>query len=88
MASDSNSSQPQPPLALPAPASEQASTADETDTKKLDVSSGVSESVKFDELGPVVVNSDGTLSRISNWASLTELERERTVRVLVARNNL
>ncbi|KAL4245438.1 hypothetical protein ABKN59_009454 [Abortiporus biennis] len=44
--------------------------------------------VKFDSLGPMVVNSDGTLSRIANWANMTELERERTMRVLAARNKI
>ncbi|KAJ7279003.1 hypothetical protein C8J57DRAFT_151963 [Mycena rebaudengoi] len=44
--------------------------------------------VKLDDLGPMVVNSDGTLSRISNWASLTDAEKERTIRVLSARNKI
>ncbi|KAJ7717569.1 hypothetical protein B0H16DRAFT_1338023 [Mycena metata] len=42
--------------------------------------------VKLDDLGPMVVNSDGTLSRILNWSSLTAAEKERTLRVLTARN--
>ena len=29
--------------------------------------------VELDELGPIVVNSDGSLSRISNWGSLLPL---------------
>ncbi|KAH9851195.1 hypothetical protein C2E23DRAFT_733274, partial [Lenzites betulinus] len=41
---------------------------------------------KFDSLGPVVVNKDGTLSRISNWENMTPIEKERTLRVLIARN--
>ncbi|KAJ7145782.1 hypothetical protein C8R44DRAFT_689861 [Mycena epipterygia] len=44
--------------------------------------------VKLDDLGPMVVNSDGTLSRISNWSSLTDAEKERTLRVLSARNKI
>ncbi|KAJ7583785.1 hypothetical protein C8J56DRAFT_951792, partial [Mycena floridula] len=44
--------------------------------------------VKLDVLGPMVVNSDGTLSRIANWANLTDAEKERTVRVLSARNKI
>lgn len=43
---------------------------------------------KFDELGPMVVNSNGTLSRITNWTELSEGERERTVRLLVRKRNL
>ncbi|KAL7006351.1 hypothetical protein EMMF5_004004 [Cystobasidiomycetes sp. EMM_F5] len=56
----------------------------ETDkeTHKLDVSSGKASI----ELGPVVVNEDGTLSRITNWAKMTERERATTMRVLVKRN--
>jgi hypothetical protein len=73
-----------------------------------------SPAVKLDDLGPMVVNSDGvcllvpffydcqrtlrvimisnwnmihqTLSRIANWESMTGPERERTMRVLNARN--
>ncbi|KAF9234596.1 hypothetical protein BU15DRAFT_8782, partial [Melanogaster broomeanus] len=42
--------------------------------------------VKLDNLGPMVVNSDGTLSRIANWESMTEAERDRTMRVITTRN--
>jgi len=45
-------------------------------------------SIKFDALGPLVVNSDGTLSRISNWTEMSEIERARVVRVLLARNTI
>ena len=41
-----------------------------------------------DELGPLVVNENGTLSRIANWAEMTPIERERTVRILGKRNKL
>ncbi|KAI0673265.1 hypothetical protein C8Q78DRAFT_712979 [Trametes maxima] len=41
---------------------------------------------KFDHLGPVVVNKDGTLSRVANWDAMTPMEKERTLRILVARN--
>jgi len=44
--------------------------------------------VKYDALGPLVVNRDGTLSRITNWSEMTPAERERTFRVLVARNQI
>ncbi|EGN94700.1 hypothetical protein SERLA73DRAFT_143559 [Serpula lacrymans var. lacrymans S7.3] len=42
--------------------------------------------LKLDELGPIVVNHDGTLSRIANWATMTEEEKRRTMRVVAARN--
>ncbi|KAK7029863.1 putative fungal-specific transcription protein [Favolaschia claudopus] len=44
--------------------------------------------VKLDDLGPLVVNSDGTLSRIANWSTLTEAERANTIRVLSKRNKI
>ncbi|KAH7922521.1 hypothetical protein BV22DRAFT_1131377 [Leucogyrophana mollusca] len=46
------------------------------------------QALKLDGLGPMVVNSDGTLSRIANWESMTEAERDRTMRVLAARNKI
>ncbi|KAI0027607.1 hypothetical protein K488DRAFT_30158, partial [Vararia minispora EC-137] len=42
--------------------------------------------VQLDALGPVVLNTDGTVSRITNWQEMTEDEKLRTLRVLVARN--
>ncbi|KAG5651532.1 hypothetical protein H0H81_008294 [Sphagnurus paluster] len=58
----------------------------DVDATKLDVQT--ENSVKLDTLGPMVVNSDGTLSRIANWAEMTEPERARTLRVLSARNKI
>ncbi|KKK17875.1 hypothetical protein ARAM_005156 [Aspergillus rambellii] len=66
-----------PLLALP--------SAEEPANFKLDLSSGDS-TVKLDHLGPLVVNQDGTLSRIGNWAQMTELEKKNTLRVLGKRN--
>jgi hypothetical protein len=63
---------------LPLPAPDGAAT-------KLDVS-GEGSSVKLDHLGPLVVNADGTLSRIDNWEEMTEIERTSTLRVLGKRN--
>ena len=44
------------------------------------------ETVKLDELGPVIVQSDCTLKRIENWQKLTEGEREATMRRIGGRN--
>jgi hypothetical protein len=52
---------------------------------KLDVS-GEGDRVKLDHLGPLVVGTDGKLSRISNWEIMTEIERTNTLRVLGKRN--
>ncbi|QSL64594.1 hypothetical protein MERGE_001895 [Pneumocystis wakefieldiae] len=42
--------------------------------------------LRLDNLGPLVVNRDGTLARIENWETLTQIERENIERVLVRRN--
>ena len=38
------------------------------------------------ELGVIIVNSDGTMSRIPNWHQLTDRERASTARLISARN--
>ncbi|KDR74051.1 hypothetical protein GALMADRAFT_250778 [Galerina marginata CBS 339.88] len=43
---------------------------------------------KMNKLGPVEVNNDGTLSRVEGWSKMADYERERTLRVLSARNKL
>ena len=45
------------------------------------------DAVSLDELGPVIINSDGTMRRISNWDTLTERERAVTMRRIGKRNN-
>mmetsp|Transcript_12730 Transcript_12730/g.40373 ORF Transcript_12730/g.40373 Transcript_12730/m.40373 type:complete len:215 (+) Transcript_12730:1-645(+) len=44
------------------------------------------EPVKLDALGPVVINKDGTASRITNWPEMTPAEQENTLRIIVKRN--
>ncbi|KEP52758.1 putative fungal specific transcription protein [Rhizoctonia solani 123E] len=70
------------PLALPAP--DESPTSDPGVTT-LEVGG---KSVSFDKLGPMVVNSDGTLSRIANWQEMTPAEQNNTIRVLSKRNQL
>lgn len=41
---------------------------------------------KLDALGPIIVNTDGTLSRIPNWNTLSDLEREKAMRLISKRN--
>src|SRR4051812_17478791 len=65
--SESNPTHPLPLLAPPADGS----------ATKLDVS-GEGCVVKLGHLGPVVVNQDGTVSRITNWEQMTEIERRNT----------
>jgi len=50
----------------------------------LDVSTG--QPVTLDALGPVVVNSDGSLSRISNWDRMEESEKAVATRRIAKRN--
>ncbi|KAI8639435.1 hypothetical protein BD408DRAFT_421453 [Parasitella parasitica] len=62
-----------PVLALP-------STADET------VQVDINDTYKLNELGPVVINENGTMSRINNWFEMNEIERANVKRVLLERN--
>ncbi|KAI8138245.1 hypothetical protein BJV82DRAFT_631597 [Fennellomyces sp. T-0311] len=62
----------EPILALP--------TAEET--VKVDVN----DTYKLKELGPVVVNEDGSLSRINNWHEMADIEKENVNRILLKRN--
>ncbi|PBP19430.1 hypothetical protein BUE80_DR009786 [Diplocarpon rosae] len=75
----SSTSPPKEPLALP-DVSHEATT--QLDMSKSDTS------VKLDHLGPMVVNVDGTLSRISNWETMADTEKENTVRIIGKRNQL
>jgi hypothetical protein len=88
--SSSSSSPTKTILALPAPPAPTDGDVGRPPTIEINkgneaVAGGV---FKFDELGPMVVNSDGTLSRITNWTELSQGERERTVRLLVKKRNL
>jgi hypothetical protein len=69
----------QQPLPLPEPPADSKAV-------ELDVSTG--NAVKLDHLGPMVVNRDGTLSRIANWENMAEIERKNTLRILGKRNQL
>ncbi|KAN0065349.1 hypothetical protein ACQY0O_001185 [Thecaphora frezii] len=71
---DQPGTQPAPILGLPAPSD--ATPASEAQT-----------SFKLDHLGPVIVNTDGTISRIAGWTEMTELEKQRSLRLLAKRNN-
>lgn len=76
-----HSTNPQAPLRFPAlPPSEPSS-----DAPQLEVGA---EGVTLDHLGPLVVNKDGSLSRIANWETMSEKEKKNTLRVLKKRNQL
>lgn len=59
---------------------------DASSATKIDISAEGGSTVKLDHLGPLVVNQDGTMSRISNWGQMTEMEKKSTLRVLGKRN--
>lgn len=42
----------------------------------------------WDTLGPLVINKDGTVSRLDNWGDMNEQERKKTVEYLRKRNLL
>jgi hypothetical protein len=48
----------------------------------------VSETMKFDHLGPIIINSDGSTSRISNWDTMTETEQQKTLKLIARRNQI
>lgn len=52
----------------------------------LDVSAEGGSTAKLSSIGPLVVNVDGTVARITNWAEMTEPERETTLRMVGKRN--
>ncbi|KAG0179885.1 hypothetical protein DFQ29_001538 [Apophysomyces sp. BC1021] len=73
-AMSTNTTSEKPVLALP-------STAEET-VQPL----GLNDNYKLKELGPVVVNENGTLSRINNWYEMSDIERANVNRILLKRN--
>jgi hypothetical protein len=44
------------------------------------------ETISFEEMGPVIINADGTTRRIDNWDQLTEQEKETAWRRISKRN--
>ncbi|GMH80480.1 hypothetical protein TrLO_g15750 [Triparma laevis f. longispina] len=46
----------------------------------------VGETLDFAELGPIIINSDGTTRRISNWDSMTKAEQDKTWERISKRN--
>ncbi|CAE6948807.1 prlC [Symbiodinium natans] len=74
----------QPTLALEAP--EEGVQADKGEDVQTIVVDG--NPVKMDKLGPLVINTDGSIARINNWHEMTEHEQTNTLRVLGRRNKL
>ncbi|KAK3823822.1 MAG: hypothetical protein J3R72DRAFT_497087 [Linnemannia gamsii] len=68
-----------PILALPAPGD--VSSAGGIPTLEVN-----GQDIKLDLLGPVVVNENGTLSRIDNWHEMADIEKANVRRILLKRN--
>jgi len=41
---------------------------------------------KLDALGPIILNTDGSMSRIPNWTEMTAQEQDSAIRLITARN--
>lgn len=41
---------------------------------------------RLEGLGPIILNTDGTMGRIPNWSEYTESEKEQAIRLISARN--
>ena len=80
---DSATEQQEPMLALPnAPANTAAAEGEDSATTV--VVNG--EPLRLDALGPIILNTDGSTSRISNWTQMAEVERQRALRLIAKRN--
>jgi hypothetical protein len=44
------------------------------------------ETIRFEEMGPVIINTDGTTRAIANWDDLSEREKEVTWKRISKRN--
>jgi predicted Fe-S protein YdhL (DUF1289 family) len=75
-----NSNTEEVPL-LPPPVTEETEEAVE-ETRKIKLG----EKLDLDELGPMIINTDGTVRRIANWDILSPQERASTWRLISARN--
>ena len=58
----------------------------ETAQAKDDGSLLALEPVSLDHFGPIILNSDGTMSRIPNWAEMSAPEKETAKRLISKRN--
>ena len=74
----------EPVLALPS--SESAGSAAAATDDEVQTITVNGDPVTVDKLGPVVINADGTISRITNWHDMTAAEQQRTLRVIGKRN--
>src|SRR3954462_4334638 len=53
----------------------------------MDEAASSEELMQLDCLGPITLNTDGSMSRMANWAVLTEAEKNTAWRMIAKRNN-
>lgn len=76
---------PIPALPAPGQGGDDGSSSGSSSLRTLEVDG---KAVALDNLGPMVVGRDGTVSRIANWGEMTDMERQNTVRILCKRNQV
>jgi hypothetical protein len=42
--------------------------------------------MKLDTLGPMIINTDGSISKIPNWDTFSETEKKNSFRLITQRN--
>ena len=56
------------------------------DSSEISRQIALGETISLEELGPIIINADGTTRRITNWSTLNKIEQENSWRVISARN--
>ena len=64
---------------------EEADTKDGVDTQATQTLT-VGDTLKFEKLGPIIINTDGTTSRIANWENMGQREQDVTWERIAKRN--
>ena len=63
-----------------------SSASDTTNKKALNLDQDGNGLSLGEALGPLVINEDGSTSRIGNWAEMTDHEKQDVIRIVGARN--
>ena len=58
----------------------------ENDEENVNVLTLDGDALTFERLGPMIINTDGTIRRIANWDILSPQEKESSWRLISARN--
>ena len=71
--------------AAPAPRNAALDEAVNEEIRQVEVGG---EAVSMSELGPIIINADGTMRRIRNWDQLTQREKDATISKISKRNKI